>query len=341
MTGRSDSGSSRSPSAVERRGVAEQDGDRLPRLGRRLGGRARGGRRRSCRTETRAGFSVPHAGQITDAAVSVTPAHPARAAPALRPGGPATDRARGGPWRPNRGGETAFPVTAIRIGRKKSPAFQPSASAAARQAASSASAVHSSLRSERIAGRAERAGNLAAVPALRQQVVDRPPGRDHIIGFRQEAGQLGGIGQANHALLHQRHQPGQSVSSDSGRRDERAEPSGQLGIGQGADVDAIEVVEPVAVEHGASLVDLGDLEPLRQLVQREQLLFRPGRPAEEGEEVDHRLGQVALGAVVADRGLRLALAHLRPIRVKDQRDVPEHRLAVARARGSGRCAWAC
>ena len=55
----------------------------------------------------------------------------------------------------------------------------------------------------------------------------------------------------------------------------------------------------------------------------------PGRPAEEREVVDERLADEALRDVVGDRGLALALAHLRAVGVEDQRQVAEHRDRVA------------
>jgi hypothetical protein len=45
--------------------------------------------------------------------------------------------------------------------------------------------------------------------------------------------------------------------------------------------------------------------------------------------VDERLPDDPLGAVVADRGLALALAHLRPVGVEDERQVGEGRLRIA------------
>ena len=60
----------------------------------------------------------------------------------------------------------------------------------------------------------------------------------------------------------------------------------QLLVGHGADVGAVEMVEPVLVEDGAAMVDLADVEPRGKLVEGEDLLLGAGRPAEEGKEVD-------------------------------------------------------
>ena len=52
-------------------------------------------------------------------------------------------------------------------------------------------------------------------------------------------------------------------------------------------------------------------------------------PAEVGEVVDEPLADEALGAVVVDRRLALALAHLGPVGVEDQRQVAEDRDRMA------------
>ena len=65
-----------------------------------------------------------------------------------------------------------------------------------------------------------------------------------------------------------------------------------------------------------------------ELVDREDLVLGPARPAEQRQVVDQRLAQEPLGDVVRDRGLALALAHLRAVRVEDQRQVGEARLRV-------------
>ena len=75
-------------------------------------------------------------------------------------------------------------------------------------------------------------------------------------------------------------------------------------------------------------MDVLDLEALGQGVQGEDLFLGPGRPSQEGEEVDHRLGQVALSPIAADGGLALPLAHLGAVRIEDQRDVGEDRHLV-------------
>ena len=53
-----------------------------------------------------------------------------------------------------------------------------------------------------------------------------------------------------------------------------------------ADPLPVEPLEALSVEDRAALVDPLELEPLDDLVDREDLLLGPGRPAEEGQEVD-------------------------------------------------------
>ena len=90
-----------------------------------------------------------------------------------------------------------------------------------------------------------------------------------------------------------------------------------------ADPLAVQPFEAAAIEDGAALVDVVEVEPAGELVEAEDLLLRARRPPEQGQEVDHRLGQEALGPVVGDRRLALALAHLRAVRVEDEREVGE------------------
>ena len=96
-----------------------------------------------------------------------------------------------------------------------------------------------------------------------------------------------------------------------------------------ADPLAVQPLEALAVEDRAALLDVLEVEPAGELVEREDLLLGAGRPAEQRQEVDHRLGDEALGPVVGDRGLALALAHLRPVGVEDERQVGELRDGVA------------
>ena len=57
------------------------------------------------------------------------------------------------------------------------------------------------------------------------------------------------------------------------------------------------VVEPDAfliVETGTCLAALGNVKLLHQFVQTEQFLLRAGVPSQQSEEIDDRLGEIAL-----------------------------------------------
>ncbi len=90
----------------------------------------------------------------------------------------------------------------------------------------------------------------------------------------------------------------------------------------------VQPLEPLSIEHRAGLVDLGQVELLDELVERQDLFLRACRPAEEGQVVHERLGDEALLPVVVDRGLALSLAHLGPVRIEDERQVGEGRQLV-------------
>src|SRR4029077_4588128 len=106
-----------------------------------------------------------------------------------------------------------------------------------------------------------------------------------------------------------------------GALQERAQPVDELVHREAPDPLAVEPLESLAVEDGPALVDRLELEPGAQLVEPEDLLLRSGRPAEQRQVVDQALANEALVDVVAERGLALALAHLRPVGVEDEREV--------------------
>ena len=111
--------------------------------------------------------------------------------------------------------------------------------------------------------------------------------------------------------------------------DERAQALDEVVRLEPPDPLAVEPFEPLAVEDGAALVDGRQVEALDDLVDREDLLLGPGRPAEQRQVVDERFADEALGDVVGDRRLALALAHLRPVGIEDERQVGEARHRVA------------
>ena len=75
----------------------------------------------------------------------------------------------------------------------------------------------------------------------------------------------------------------------------------------------VEVGQLFDVEDGGGLGDAADVENLRQLGQGKELplgVLASGRPAQQGDVVDHRLGQIAHGDEILVGGVALALAHL-------------------------------
>ena len=147
------------------------------------------------------------------------------------------------------------------------------------------------------------------------------------------------IGQERAQLLVGRH-PVDPAGREIGF-DERPQPVDEVVRLEPTDPLAVEPLEPLAVEDGAALVDVVELEALDDLVDRQDLLLGAGRPAEQREVVDQRLADEALGDVVGHRGLALALAHLRPVGIEDERQVGECGHRHSRARGTAGCASAC
>ena len=79
------------------------------------------------------------------------------------------------------------------------------------------------------------------------------------------------------------------------------------------EVVGVEVGELFDVEDGGGLGDALDVEDVGELLHGEELpfhVFAPGRPAQEGHVVDHRLGEVAHGQQVLIGGVPLPLGHL-------------------------------
>ena len=65
-------------------------------------------------------------------------------------------------------------------------------------------------------------------------------------------------------------------------------------------------------------------EELDELLLGEDLLIALGAPAQQGDEVDDRIGQKALRGVIAELGADIALAHLGAVGVLDEGDVGIH-----------------
>jgi hypothetical protein len=56
----------------------------------------------------------------------------------------------------------------------------------------------------------------------------------------------------------------------------------------------VEPIELLGVEHGVAAADAFEVEALDQFFPRKQFVVAAGAPAEQRQEVEHRLGQVAL-----------------------------------------------
>ena len=177
-------------------------------------------------------------------------------------------------------------------------------------------------------GAPQRGSRLVRPTLLGVEELRGVPAGNDLVRLPYKAEQLGRLGQLHEPLAHQRNHAHQVGISDH-LRDPRAQAQGQLLVAQRANVDAVEVVEAALVEDRATLVHLGHVEPPDKLVEGEDLLLGARRPAEEGEEVSHRLGQVALLAVGRHGRLALALADLGAVGVEDERNVTEARLPVA------------
>ena len=127
----------------------------------------------------------------------------------------------------------------------------------------------------------------------------------------EEVDLLGDLGQHLGALLQKR---GNGGSVDGGVLHRLTD----VGLGclceglraHGADVLGVEVAQLLNVEDGGGLGDAGDVEDLLELVQRVDLPLPSRAPAQEGDVVDDRVGQIALGDQVLIGGVAVALGHL-------------------------------
>ena len=145
-------------------------------------------------------------------------------------------------------------------------------------------------RDDRVAGRDQpRAGRPRRVPTLRDE-----EGRlDREAVDEEEADEVADRTEDGQPLLDERDEGPDLVdgrrpvdpAGDGVGLEERQEPLGQLVRGEPADPLPVEPLEPLAIEDRSALVDGVELEPGAQLVEPEDLLLGPGRPAEEREVV--------------------------------------------------------
>ena len=236
----------------------------------------------------------------------------------------------------NSGGVAVRPVTATRIAMNRSPAFQPRSSARARSGGSSSSASKLTAPTSAIVARA------AAAPRRSSR--------------RPSASARASPGSTSRSSTH-RNPTSSPIAPSRGSRSWTTGSSAWTSSSAGHPVDPAGVAaRPARNGRSRSTRSSGsrrrihwplshsrrsrsktapalwtsrDVEPLDDLVDREDLVLRAGRPPEQGQVVDERLADEALGAVVVDRRLALALAHLRPVGVEDERQVGERRHLVA------------
>ena len=174
----------------------------------------------------------------------------------------------------NSGGVAVRPVTATRIAMKRSPAFQPRASASPRRVASRPSWSKATSPPSAMAARAasESVQRRLAVPALRDE-----HGRvDRRLVDEEEADEIADRAEGRQALLDERDEVGDLVVArhplDPTRLElggeERTQPVDQLIGREAADPLAVEPLEPGPVEDGAAAAGRGR--------------GRTGRPARRG-----------------------------------------------------------
>ena len=219
----------------------------------------------------------------------------------------------------------------------RSPAFQPRASASARSGGSSSSASKLTAPTSAIVARA--AAQALARSSPRPSAWARAiAGSTRQLVDPQEADELADRAEPRQPLLDDRQQRpdllvGGHPVDPAGAR---ARPRGRAAAGRrGRRASSRRIHWPLSHSRRSrsktapALWTSVEVEALDDLVEREDLLLGPGRPAEQRQVVDERLADEALGAVVVDRRLALALAHLRPVRVEDERQVGERGHVVA------------
>ncbi len=137
------------------------------------------------------------------------------------------------------------------------------------------------------------------------------------------------LGQRLDLLLHQRGRLAHHVGLRGERRaallEVALDPLGQLVHRERPDVQAVQVLELLVVEHARRRVDPLDAEVLDELGPAEELVAVVERPAHQREAVDHRLGQVAGVAELLDAGRPVALAQPLAVGAEHHRQVAEAR----------------
>src|SRR5687767_14771430 len=134
----------------------------------------------------------------------------------------------------------------------------------------------------------------------------------------------------SHPLAHERERLADDLSVPLGGHEVPQTPE-QVVLAQLADPHAVEPVEPCLVPFTAGAVHLIHPPAPRELVHGEDLLLRPGRPSDQREVIDHRLGEVALCLELLDLRRAVPLRELLSIgpehigHVRVRRDLPAER----------------
>ena len=118
---------------------------------------------------------------------------------------------------------------------------------------------------------------------------------------------------------------GWAASGEPRSREEDDEALGEVERRQRAQVDAVHPLELLGVEDRRRRVDALEREEPDQLLAREQLALGVEVPAEQREEVDDRLGQVAGLAQLLDARGAVALGEALAVGAEEQRQVRERR----------------
>jgi hypothetical protein len=115
----------------------------------------------------------------------------------------------------------------------------------------------------------------------------------------------------------------QRVRPQTGGLQFRTDTPDQVVSGQPRDVLRVEPVELLGIEDSVAAADALERETRNQLVAREDLLVAAGRPAEQRQEVHHRLGEIALALVLGHRRGAVPLAQAFLVGTEDQRHMRE------------------
>ena len=179
----------------------------------------------------------------------------------------------------------------------------------------------------------------ARSPGSRRRARARPraprPPASISIGPEQERAERLELGQRRDLLLRQRRDLDDPVGLRGERRaalpEVRDEALGEVERRQRAQVDAVHPLELLGVEDRRRRIDALEREEADQLLAREQLALGVEVPAEQREEVDDRLGEVAGLAQLLDAGRAVPLREALAIGAEEQRQVRERRHRRRRA----------